>query len=391
MKNIILALLLFPIVINAQIQLNFTTPSDTGVSPRIVTYPNVATYNGLALDMLVCVEGYYSNSPSDTNWYSDVQFRAISGKMNLKVPYVDTFNRCVDLKFKLVLHGTRKCVASSFENTVLDIDGNRNRVEYFYTRLPLTYTTTTPTTIDVQTDTPNVYFYGSNNVNINNMQGSVVFSKNMTCGFNVTYCTVSHNNGGNSDFFIKTLVDSLHIMAIGDVLVDEFAGYGDGCVNYINWQVSKENNLISYEIQYSDSGAGFNSVEYITPKNLGDSVVTYGYHIGVNGSKNYYRLKMIHSNGDVEYSKVIFVESSCDTYKPKVFPNPSKDYINIVSKENIFSLGLINSDGRVIYTSLGINKKILRIDISSLESGVFLLKIIYKNGNTRILNLCKYL
>ncbi len=61
-----------------------------------------------------------------------------------------------------------------------------------------------------------------------------------------------------------------------------------------------------------------------------------------------------------------------------IYPNPTADFVNIKSKEDVASISLFSVDGR----KLAENYRENRIDLSSYTPGVYFLNIVLKGGIT---------
>lgn len=387
MKTFFTAMLLtLSMALYSQMSLNYTNPIDTGVGlNRVITYPNVAIHGNQSLDLIVCINEYNSSNPLDTNWYSSVQFRAVAGDFNLKIPYSDTFSRCVDLTFKLVEAGTLNFITVDFNSTVFDLDSSDLRNEYIIVNDFESYTLTNPTLIEVTNYADSTEFHSTDDVNINDMRASVDLAFNSN--FSINYCVDAYNNGGNSGFFMSTVVDSFIIMALGDVILLDFVGYSDGCVNYLEWVVTQENNLESYELQYSRDGIYFITFDTVNPENRG----SYSYYLLSHTNNNYYRIVYNYIDNTKEISKVIYVESDCVKNKTKLFPNPAKDVVNVISDRKIDVIELFNDGGLKMTEFLINNQDEIFINILSYQNSTFYVKIKYNDGSTETLKLVKYL
>jgi len=64
----------------------------------------------------------------------------------------------------------------------------------------------------------------------------------------------------------------------------------------------------------------------------------------------------------------------------KVFPNPSIDEVNIESNKPIVSVSIINLLGQEVYNKQ-LNAFSSTLNISSLDSGIYLIKIHQEDGN----------
>ncbi len=67
-----------------------------------------------------------------------------------------------------------------------------------------------------------------------------------------------------------------------------------------------------------------------------------------------------------------------------VFPNPSKDLINIVNKESLKEVSIIDISDKIYYHLSNINTKEISIDISNFDSGIYFLKLKRKTGEISV-------
>jgi hypothetical protein len=63
-----------------------------------------------------------------------------------------------------------------------------------------------------------------------------------------------------------------------------------------------------------------------------------------------------------------------------IYPNPTKNFINITTELNIQSISISELTGKQIYNT---NTDTKNIDISTLQNGIYLLKILTQNGTTK--------
>jgi len=68
----------------------------------------------------------------------------------------------------------------------------------------------------------------------------------------------------------------------------------------------------------------------------------------------------------------------------KIYPNPAKDFINIASKKEINLIEILDQSGKIIAES-----KELKINVSHLSKGVYILKIKFSNGSSSIQKMIK--
>ncbi|MDH6250488.1 hypothetical protein M2347_000215 [Chryseobacterium sp. H1D6B] len=77
-------------------------------------------------------------------------------------------------------------------------------------------------------------------------------------------------------------------------------------------------------------------------------------------------------------SNTILDVKDIKTIDVNIYPNPTSDFINIKSKEDVASIALFSIDGRKLYENYSQN----RIDISAYSAGVYFLNIVLKDGIT---------
>lgn len=74
-------------------------------------------------------------------------------------------------------------------------------------------------------------------------------------------------------------------------------------------------------------------------------------------------------------------ENSTNENSFKIYPNPSNNILNLNSKETILSTEITDSNGRTILSSSQNSNEVI-LNIESLQSGMYLLKVTRENGTT---------
>jgi len=77
-------------------------------------------------------------------------------------------------------------------------------------------------------------------------------------------------------------------------------------------------------------------------------------------------------------------ETNLSKNNVKIYPNPAKDFINITSQKEINSIEILEQSGKRISES-----KELKINVSQLSKGIYILKIKFSNGISSIQKLIK--
>ena len=144
----------------------------------------------------------------------------------------------------------------------------------------------------------------------------------------------------------------------------------------LNWTVNKSNNVQQYEIQHSNSIEQFN--------NLGSTVTdgkrnySWLHNTPVTGV-NYYRLKLICTDGTVKYSSIQKVNFTKNA-SVSVYPNPVSGILNInitgIMLNKPASISFLSIDGKILsQKKIAALNQLESIDVSLYPQGEYLLKI----------------
>jgi hypothetical protein len=140
-------------------------------------------------------------------------------------------------------------------------------------------------------------------------------------------------------------------------------------------------NVQGFDVERSATGKYFEKVGYV--KSAGTPRGSYNFtdEVPMNGT-NYYRLKMINTNGTFEYSPVrsiTFGESR--TTGLSVSPNPAKEAVTVklnAKEAKTMTLSLMDVAGKVVLTEqkkveVGFNQ--LNLNLSRYPAGLYFLKV----------------
>ncbi|MDA3615951.1 T9SS type A sorting domain-containing protein, partial [Polluticaenibacter yanchengensis] len=147
---------------------------------------------------------------------------------------------------------------------------------------------------------------------------------------------------------------------------------------HLNWHASNAVNFTHFEIEKSVDGMSYVNLATI-PYNEMESKYSF-YDNQLSNGNTYYRLKLVDRDGTFKYSKIIFITSSCNSKNITVFPNPlTTDVVNITGLNGKVQLELCDISGKIISRQTSSNYQ-ERIDMAGLSSGIYILKVIDKNG-----------
>ncbi len=106
-----------------------------------------------------------------------------------------------------------------------------------------------------------------------------------------------------------------------------------------------------------------------------NNIISVGYATSVGGSGSAYKLSPLLGT----------VDASLSAKQVSVYPNPTSGEVNIVSKNNVKNVQLMDMNGKVIRNFSSVKQ----LNISSVESGVYLLKVTTEDGKSTATKLIK--
>ena len=156
----------------------------------------------------------------------------------------------------------------------------------------------------------------------------------------------------------------------------------------LNWTVADETNISRYEMQRSDDGINFYTINTQFPI-AGFNGSSYEYYdkAAIQGSA-YYRLRCVGNNGALKYSVVVKVSEQGKENNFYVIKNPVTDVIEIyagASRKGLYNYLIVNDAGQLMQTgSLDITLagvQFIKVQ-SHIASGTYILVV--KNGTNTL-------
>lgn len=163
----------------------------------------------------------------------------------------------------------------------------------------------------------------------------------------------------------------------------------------IDWKVKKD-VLMNYTVEHSEDGDHFNVLGNsndpvgFTPEDLQYMYLTTAPKMG----HNFFRVKMSDGQGNEWYSnteEVVFYNGS---KLALLYPNPTKDeaFLDIFeSYDEDVTVELVAASGQLLQThTIPAGTPRLRLDLSNVATGVYLLRVRFGDTNVKALRLVKY-
>ncbi|HVZ96155.1 MAG TPA: T9SS type A sorting domain-containing protein [Chitinophagaceae bacterium] len=156
----------------------------------------------------------------------------------------------------------------------------------------------------------------------------------------------------------------------------------------LQWQTAQEENSSYFNVQRSYDGKSFTTIAKVAAAGNSSSARNYSYTDESAGSLNtntvFYRLAETDIDGSVTYSEVKAVNFTGKAVEFSVFPNPARDFVNIVASASLPDalLKVTDLNGRILYESNQsfVAGQQLQLSLSQFPKEVLLISI-KNNGN----------
>ncbi len=155
----------------------------------------------------------------------------------------------------------------------------------------------------------------------------------------------------------------------------------------LEWKTASELNNKGFEVQKSLDGKNYEPMGFVDGAGTTNEIQTYGFADEQLRQNTYYRLKQIDFDGQFDYSRIVFVQSSQHIAHPfSVYPNPVGNNTDVQlvyqlaesDKKQPLQLELHDMHGRLLLSVNGnINElnELLNTRISHIPQGVYLLTL----------------
>lgn len=157
------------------------------------------------------------------------------------------------------------------------------------------------------------------------------------------------NNGFNNTgtMFYKTTI----VLPVKFTSID---AKNNNCVIAVNWMITDQLNVASYEVEVSKNGGSFRSAASVDANNGSSYNASFPLTDDIKANMIFVRIKQVDLNGEFAYSEVRAVRGTCDDRKQLIvhgYPNPvTGTLINLGAKEGTFDgkykLELFDNNGK---------------------------------------------
>ncbi|QRR01433.1 T9SS type A sorting domain-containing protein [Dyadobacter sandarakinus] len=146
------------------------------------------------------------------------------------------------------------------------------------------------------------------------------------------------------------------------------------------WQTDSETNSDHFKVQHSTDGKAWALLALINAAGESTKSTTYHYsHTNPVAGDNYYRLKMVDTDGTFTYSKVEHLKFD-QSISVSVYPNPVTKTIHLQTADwsKVKGVQVVNNQGKTLYSSG--NKPSQDINARSLTPGLYFIKLTLADG-----------
>ncbi|MBS4043023.1 MAG: T9SS type A sorting domain-containing protein [Chitinophagaceae bacterium] len=171
------------------------------------------------------------------------------------------------------------------------------------------------------------------------------------------------------------------------ITLSSFTASKEGSTAKLNWITSFENNNKGFDVQKSNDGKNWETIDYVAGVGFSTTESTYtSTDESPFKGTNFYRLKQMDLDGKTSYSNIVSVRfADRETVGLSFFPNPTKDKVVILIDEiqnKNASIDFINLQGKVIKTIAITEQQSnsnLIVDVSNFSRGLYIVKL--NNGS----------
>ena len=133
----------------------------------------------------------------------------------------------------------------------------------------------------------------------------------------------------------------------------------------LNWATARETNLENFTVEHSPGGTVFTVIGTVVAEGHSSGAAYQFIHQDPQPGKNFYRLKMTHINGTVDYSTIETAEIKIPAQPFRLYPNPvtQNGMIHIVPGDTTpFIFEVYSVKGQLVFTQKMAGANIIQAD-----------------------------
>lgn len=233
--------------------------------------------------------------------------------------------------------------------------------------------------------TPNDPFNPANG-RIDSIVSEQFNTPNQDVYFRVVVATQAANISTDDAAPCQVTAYSSNVIRIGTCILPvkllQFKASRVGQQVYVQWNTADVNKLRHFELERSTNGIQFATIATILP-NQANRPFEFGYNDKptIEADRIYYRLKMVHDNGEITYSAIEWVGWNQSVMQVSIQPNPARDFVQLnwsgVRPNQKVQVQILSMTGQPMYSEMLTVQQgpSQRIKLPNIPSGMYLIKI----------------
>lgn len=187
-------------------------------------------------------------------------------------------------------------------------------------------------------------------------------------------CIVNKNTAATGNDFAIDDIQMGKVVGALPVTLGSFIAENENADVKLTWVAYAEVNHDRYIIESSLDAMEWKVLGYSAGRMLYEDSVEYVFydHLPAEGI-NYYRLKMISNDGEIEYSDVRMINHEFFSKIVEAYPNPMVDRISLRMNEQVSDVTVLDQMGKTIYFQKQPSRN-QNISLPNLKSGAYYLR-----------------
>ena len=179
---------------------------------------------------------------------------------------------------------------------------------------------------------------------------------------------------------VNTVVNFVIAPAPLPVTLTYFEARGENNAAFLSWTTTEESNSDHFEIEHSRNGKNWSRIGEVTSVKNSSRPSSYSFgHAAPHPGINYYRLRMVDSDGSSSYSnlKSILFEAKNECI---IYPNPVTDHMYFKKTADLKQVDIISTSG--VSQSTFHQNLDQGISLKQFRPGLYLIRLSYEQGQT---------
>jgi hypothetical protein len=166
-----------------------------------------------------------------------------------------------------------------------------------------------------------------------------------------------------------------------------FTGENMNDHNQLQWATASEKDASHFEVERSYDALSFEKIGTVRAAGTSSETNFYGFNdYNIQNGANYYRLKLMNTDGTTEYSEIVVVENKVEEDNFSFYPNPTSNeffYSFATDRNEDIKIEILDMLGRVVKVqnfNVSVGKNNQMINISDLTAGTYSVRIIHADA-----------